>query len=171
MAGSLILIQETTISSATATVTLTGIDSTFDVYVVTVFGAKCDTDAQGIRARVTTSGTPDTDSQYDLGAKEFKANSSYGNSSASNQDNWFLQTIGTPTNEQYNGVHYLINFNNSNEYSFITMEQIVRNSANNLSGRQGGAVHTVQETNDGISFHMASGNIDEGVFKLYGLVN
>ena len=170
MAGSLILIQETTVSSATATVTLTGIDSTFDVYVVTVFGAKCDTDAQGIRARVTTSGTPDTDSEYDLSAKELKANTTFGNSSATNQDNWFLQTIGTPSNEQYNGTHYLFNFNNSSEFSFITMEQTVLNSANNLSGRQGGGVHTVAESNDGISFHMASGNIDEGVFKMYGLI-
>ena len=170
MAGSLVLIQETTVSSATATVTLTGIDSTYDVYVVNVLGAKCDTDAQGIRARVTTSGTPDTDSEYDLGAKELKANTSFSNSSATNQDNWFLQTIGTPSNEQYNGTHYLFNFNNSSEFSFLTMEQTVLNSSNNLSGRQGGGVHTVAEANDGISYHMASGNIDSGTFTLYKVV-
>ena len=169
MAGSLIKIDEEIVTSAVASVTLTGIDSTYDVYVAIVLGAKCDTDAQGIRARVTTSGTPDTDSEYDLAAKELKANTTFGNSSATNQDNWYLQTIGTPSNEQYNGTPYLFNFNNSSEYSFITMEQTVLNSANNLSGRQGGGVHTVAEANDGISFHMASGNIDEGTFTLYGL--
>jgi hypothetical protein len=34
MAGSLIKIEETTVSSAVASVTLTGIDSTYDVYMV-----------------------------------------------------------------------------------------------------------------------------------------
>ena len=34
MAGSLIKIAETTVSSAVASVTLTGIDSTYDVYKV-----------------------------------------------------------------------------------------------------------------------------------------
>ena len=34
MAGSLILIQETTVSTSVASVSLTGIDSTFNVYKV-----------------------------------------------------------------------------------------------------------------------------------------
>ena len=169
MAGQLIQIATNTVTSATSAVTLTGI-SDDSVYVVTILGAKCDTDAQGIRARVTTSGTPDTDSEYDLAGKEFKTSSSFGNSSAVNQDNWFLQTIGTPTNEQYNGIHYLYNFANSSEFSFFTIEDTVFNSVSSLSGRQGGGMHTVNEANDGISYHMASGNIDEGVFTLYKII-
>ena len=165
----LVQVATTTVTSAVASVTLTGI-SDDSVYVVTVLGAKCDTDNVGIRARVTTSGTPDTDSEYDLSAKEFKVTTTFGNSSATNQDNWFLQTIGTPTNEQYNGIHYLYNFNNSSEFSFFTMEDTVFNSVASLSGRQGGGVHTVAEANDGISYHMVSGNIDEGVFTLYKLI-
>ena len=96
----LIQIATNTVTSATSQVTLTGI-SDDSVYVVTVLGAKCDTDNQGIRARVTTSGTPDSDSEYDLAGKEMKTTTSFGNSSAVNQNNWFLQTIGTPTNEQF----------------------------------------------------------------------
>ena len=165
----LVQVATNTVTSAVSTVTLTGI-SDDSVYVVTVLGAKCTTDAQGIRARVTTSGTPDTDSEYDLGAKELKANTSFSNSSATNQDNWFLQTIGTPTNEQYNGIHYLYNFANSSEFSFFTIEDTVFNSVSSLSGRQGGGMHTVNEANDGISYHMASGNIDEGVFTLYKII-
>ena len=38
MAGSLIKIQETTVSSAVASVTLTGIDSTYDVYQFIISG-------------------------------------------------------------------------------------------------------------------------------------
>ena len=50
------------------------------------------------------------------------------------------------------------------------MEDTVFNSVSALSGRQGGGVHTVAESNDGISYHMASGNIDSGTFTLYKVV-
>ena len=69
MAGSLVLIQETTVSSPVSSVSLTGIDSTFDVYKV-IFSnifASADDDMQ---IRVTTSGTADSDSEYDIASKD-----------------------------------------------------------------------------------------------------
>ena len=167
----LIQIATNTVTSATSAVTLTGI-SDDSVYVVTILGAKCDTDAQGIRARVTTSGTPDTDSEYDLAAKEFKTTTSFGNSSAANQDNWFLQTIGTPTNEQYNGIHYLYNFANSSEFSFISAESCFLDLTPNLIGFQGGYAHTVASASDGVSFEMESAvNMNTGAtFTLYKVI-
>ena len=65
MPGSLIKIAETTVSSATASVTLTGINSTYDVYMVKYNNVVPSTDGQVLKLRVTTSGTPDSDSQYD----------------------------------------------------------------------------------------------------------
>ena len=173
MAGSLILIQETTISSATATVTLTGIDSTFDVYKV-IFSnifASADDDMQ---IRVTTSGTADSDSEYDIASKDLKTSGSFGNTSGTNQTQWdFSAGIGTSGTNSHNGVMYLFNFNNSSEYSFVTMENATtrQDTSDELFGFQGGGVHTVAETNDGINFFLASGNnIAGGTFKLYGLV-
>ena len=58
MAGSLIKIDEEIVSSAVASVTLTGIDSTYDVYMVKIFGVYFATDKDSITMRVTTSGTP-----------------------------------------------------------------------------------------------------------------
>ena len=173
MAGSLILIQETTVSSAVSSVSLVGIDSTYNVYKLTfsnVF-ASADDDMQ---IRVTTSGTADSDSEYDIASLDLKTSGSFGSTSGTNQTQWdFSAGIGTSGTNSHNGVMYLFNFHNSSEYSFVTMENTTtrQDTSDELFGFQGGGVHTVAETNDGINFFLASGNnIAGGTFKLYGLV-
>tara|TARA_B100000029_G_scaffold502412_1_gene577621 strand:- start:12 stop:527 length:516 start_codon:yes stop_codon:yes gene_type:complete len=169
MAGSLVLIDSETVSSGVSAVTLTGIDSTYDVYVVHFLNVECSVDNEELYMRVTTSGTADSDSEYDWAMEELKSYASYGENSNTGQTQQFLTIIGTPAQEQANATLYLFNFNNSSEYSFWTIENVNLNSISKLSGGQGGGVHTVAEANDGVSFFMDSGNIDSGEFKLYGL--
>ena len=171
MAGSLVKIAETTVSSAVASVTLTGIDSTYDVYMVRFNNVAPETDATNLRVRFTVSGTPDSSSNYDRALKKLNASSSFGNTSSTNQDHLRTSSagIGTGTSEVDNGILYLFNFNNASEYSFITVEETLFSSAETHSGNQGGGVLTVAQACDGIQFLMSSGNIDGGTFKLYGL--
>jgi len=173
MAGSLIKIAETTVSSATASVTLTGIDSTYDVYKVVLSDVQGDTDIQSLKVRVTASGTAQSTSNYDYAKKTLRANTSFSNSSATNQTEVFVNTqlaMGTGTEETLQGVQYLFNFNNSSEYSFATDELIFRSyDSGSLMGGQGGWVYTVAETHNGVNYFMSSGNIDSGKFTLYGL--
>ena len=56
MAGSLVKIDEEIVSSAVASVTLTGIDSTYDVYMVRVSNLVPATDDARTQVRTTTSG-------------------------------------------------------------------------------------------------------------------
>ena len=169
MPGSLVLIQETTVSSATPSVTLTGIDSTYDVYKVVASNIVPASDSQAIRIRVGTGGTPDSDSEYDMAYKVFESNTSFGNHAEVNQTSWRGVTYGTGTGEAGNLIIYCFNFSNASEYSFITQEEVTYTNTPHLASFTGGAVHTVAEANDSISFHMASGNIASGTFKLYGL--
>ena len=169
MAGSLIKIDEEIVSSAVASVTLTGIDSTYDVYMVKINKLEGNTDVQDVHLRFTTSGTADTSSNYDRASKELRADTSFGNVSGVNSSNVALGDIGTGTGEQLNAVLYLFNFNNASEYSFCTYETSYLTSTPNLRGRQGGAVLTVAQATDGVNLYMASGNIDSGTFTLYGL--
>lgn len=172
MAGSLIKIDEEIVSSGVASVSLTGIDSTYDVYMVAfsnIFASAND----DMQIRVTTSGTADSDSEYDWASKDLKTSGSFGNSYATNQNNIdFSAGIGTSGTNSHNGILYLFNFNNSSEYSFITHENVTTrdDSSDELFGFQGGAVHTVAETNDGVQFFLTGGNnIASGRFSLYGL--
>ena len=170
MAGSLIKIQETTVSSATASVTLTGINSTYDVYMVRIDNVAPETDVQKLEIRFTVSGTPDTSSNYDKAQKVISADGAFNNQSSTNQSSLdALDQGGTATQETLQGIHYLFNFNNASEYSFITYEGTARSSAGILNARQGGGVLTVAQACDGIQYFFASGNIDSGTFTLYGL--
>jgi hypothetical protein len=172
MAGAIIKIDEEIVTSAVASVTLTGIDSTYDVYMVRVSNVAPTTDNVYLKGRVTTSGTPDSDSEYDRATKNLRANTTFGNGAEQNATEWYIQenTNGTGTSEVCNGIMYLFNFNNSSEYSFMTVEMSSVDASTNHNGSQGGRVHTVAEANDGINFFFSSGNIDTGSsFVLYGL--
>ena len=174
MAGSLVLIQETTVSSATASVSLVGIDSTFDVYKVVFNNVLPDTDTQTLCARPTISGTMDTGGNKDFAYKILRAGASYQNTNLQNSD--FIQVsfilgTGTSSQEKANGVMYLFNFNNTSEYKFMTLEESNLRHTGELTGNQGGAVFkNSSDTCDGLGFFFSSGNIASGTFKLYGLV-
>jgi hypothetical protein len=172
MAGSLIKIDEEIVTSAVASVTLTGIDSTYDVYMVKLNNVVPVTDIQFLYFRVTVSGTPDTTANYDRAGKFLRTNSAFANPSGTNEtQSWIEGTqIGNQTGEQLNSILYLFNFPNASEYSFLTRENTTLSYLPALSGSQGGTVHTVAQACDGIQFYFGSGNIDTGSkFTLYGL--
>jgi len=170
MSGSLIKIAETTVSSAVASVTLTGIDSTYDVYQIIVNNLQCDTDVEDLKCRVTESGTPNTTANYDRVSKLIRTNSSFVNQSATNETSWDMGTnIGTGTGEGMQVLMHIFNANNSSEYTLHTKENVEFNSTPELLGQQGGGVFTSASSVDGINFFMDSGNIDAGTFTLYGL--
>ena len=171
MAGSLVKIAETTVSSAVASVTLTGIDSTYDVYMVKYNNVTPDTDVVVLRGRVTESSTPNSTANYDYAAKLLRSTTSFYNSSSTNQTSWLINhdTTGTGTGEQTNGINYIFNANNSGEYTFITVEDSFLEHNGNLEGSAGGSVFTSASTVNGVQYFFSSGNIASGTFTLYGL--
>ena len=171
MSGSLIKIQETTVSSTTASVSLTGIDSTYDVYKVVISDIQPTSDNRDLLYRVTKSGSPQSDSEYDYAGKSFRtAGASFFNSSGTNATSVsFAFALGNKTGEKANAVLYLFNFANASEYSFATVESNFFDVTPELLGYQGGVVHTVASASDGVNFFFSSGNIASGTFTLYGL--
>jgi len=169
MAGSLVLLDSETASSS-ASISLGGSDwdSSYDVYMVEYNNVVAGTDAEYFRIRVLKSSSADITSNYDQAYKKLESTTSFADRSDTNLAYWYTEELGTSTQEQNNGILYLFNFNAS-EYSFISVEESTLNSGGTLTGRQGGAVHTVASASNGIQFYMASGNIASGEFKLYGL--
>ena len=166
---SLVQVATETVSSATATVTLTGINSD-DVYMVAFNNVQPSSDIVSLSARFTVSGSPDTSSNYDRAIKELRANTTFGNYSGTNQSAMFLDGAGTGTSELVNGIAYICNTNNASEYTFISFENTGRDFDGHNKGRQGGFVLTVTQATDGIQFYFGSGNIASGTFTLYRVV-
>ena len=172
MAGSLIKIQETTVSSTTASVSLVGIDSTYDVYKVVISDIQPTTDNRNLLYRVTKSGSSQSDSEYDNAGKSLRTASSFFNSSGNNATSVsFAFSLGNNTGEKANAVLYLFNFANASEYSYATVESNFLDVTPELLGYQGGVVHTVASASDGVNFTLASSdNFANGsTFVLYGL--
>jgi hypothetical protein len=116
MSGSLIKIAETTVSSAVASVTLTGIDSTYDVYEFIISNLKVSSDDVPA-LRVTKSGTADETANYDYAFKNLKADTTFSNGSGTNETKAFIMpTVDDGTGNagaNANAVIYLFNFPNS----------------------------------------------------------
>ena len=170
MAGKLIQIATNTVTSPVSSVTLTGIDSD-DVYMIAVNNAKPNVDGNELRMRFTVSGTAQTTSNYDWATKFLRASTSFTNDSDIDQTGTrALNNIGTDTGENSNAIYYLYNFNDSSEFSFVSIENTGHNGSENR-GFQGGTIYTVAETHDGVQFYNHQGNnISNGTFTLYKVV-
>ena len=170
MAGSLVLVDSETVSSGVSAVTLTGIDSTYDVYQLIISGLEADTDSSTVQIRVTKSGTAQSDSEYDEAAKQLKAYNTFANNSDTNATKWSFNAVGTTSGSAFNLTAYLFDFTNASEFSYATFEATTADTTVDFRGNQGGGIHTVASASDGVSILLSTGgNIDSGEFKLYGL--
>jgi len=169
MAGQLIQVNTATVSVATPSVTLTGIDSD-DVYMVAIRGLSPAT-SQVLRGRLTEGGTENTTANYDFAAKGLKTSAAFENNSGANYSYFNISDsyVNATTEKNFNGIFYIYNANNSSEYTFITFETS-QFAGSELYGNQGGGVFTVTSSVDGIYFYISGINIDSGTFTLYKVV-
>ena len=169
MAGQLVQVATNTVTSAVASVSLTGIDDD-SVYLFTWVGVTCASDVNQNQIRITKSGTAQSDSEYDFASKQLFASTSFVDNGQVNQTSFIDLYIGNNTGEMANGLMYLYNFNNSSEFSFVTREQVSLSHVAQTQGVMGGGVHTVASASDGVNYFMASGNLTGGTFTLYKVV-
>jgi len=170
MSGSLVLIDSETASSS-ASVTLTGISATYDVYMLAIANSSSADDNVDFRIRVTkaSDSSVDTTTNYDAAAKEILT-SGAGTITGLSQSYYKLDIrSGTGTQEVMNGISYLFNFFSASDYSFITMENSFTSAAAIQGQTMGGGVHKVAQSCNGVNISYSSGNIASGEFKLYGL--
>lgn len=169
----LVQVATNTVSSAVASVDLVGI-TTNDVYMIVVSDVRVASDAD-VRIRVTKSSdsSADTTSNYDWSKLTLRDDTTFNEAGGQNNDHFnIFEHLGDDVSEAGNMIIYCYNFNNSSEFSFLSMENVaVDDSAPTLKGNQGGGVHTVNQSNNGLSWYHASGaNITSGTFTLYKVI-
>ena len=169
--GSLILLQTQTASSSSTISFTSGIDSTYDVYMVKMSNVTPTADTN-FEMRVLASSSVQSTANYDRAYKALRTDTTFSNSNSTNQTSNLINggsNVGTGTNEAYNAVQYLFNFNNSSEYSFFTNETSFLNGSATLFGVQGAEVYKVAEAPNGLNYFFTTGDIEAGTFTLYGL--
>jgi hypothetical protein len=141
--------------------------NTNNPYILIMTDVEIATDNQPLNMRVTESGTSQTDSEYDISYSFLKAYASFSESGTANEAQWFLAQLGTPTQEQQNGVITIYNAFDSNEHTMFQHESSYWTSISKLAGAIGSGVYTQASSVDGFEIFAGSGNIDAGKFVLY----
>jgi len=168
MAGQLIQVATETVTSAVASVTLTGIDSD-DVYMVAVNNLGSSNNNINLLAKFTVGGTAYT-GNYDRTFKLLRT-TGFNNISGTGESTMNTQIYtGTGTSETANLIMYIYNANNSSEYTFLTIESSALAHSPELVGATGGFLNDVTQAVDGIQFLFNTGNVASGVFTMYKVV-
>ena len=174
MPGNLIKISDTIVSSDTSSLTITGIDSTYNIYQMIIKDAVPATNGQSLRMRVTKGGVVQSDANYDEANEGIRSDQYSWNDHASENltywnriGGWSTNNASTEEGASGNAILYLFNFPNA-QYSYITVEGAAKWTSG-LIGIQGGGVHTVASASDGVNFFFSTGDIASGKFSLYGL--
>jgi len=168
MAGQLIQVATNTVTTPVSSVTLTGIDSD-DVYMVSYNNVTPTTNGDRVDFRVTVSGTADTTANYDFAEKFLSVGGGFFNGYNTNVTSYLMAAQQVATGISNNGIMHLFNLNNASEYSFLTNENaFFWTGTLALLGQQGGLVHTVAQSCDGVHFFATgSSNIESGTFTLF----
>ena len=170
--GSLELIETQTISSNTAAVDFTDIKADiYDVHRLEIINARSDTDNKDFSLRVSVGGTFDVGANYHRALMSVDANGGTQESYAttSSQMDITLHT-GNATNEKANSYIYIYNAGNSAKMTFNTNQSTTINVNGVYKMVFGGGLYDQVGTVDGFRIFMdASGNIESGVFNLYGI--
>ena len=172
LGGSLELIQSQTISGDVAQVDFTNIkQNIYDVHRLDIINARSDSDDKDFSLRVSVGGSFDVGANYHRALMSVDANggSEESRATTSSQMDITLHT-GNATNEKANSYIYIYNAGNSAKYTFNTNQSTTINVNGVYKMVYGGGVYDQTGIVDGFRIFMdGSGNIESGVFKLYGI--
>jgi hypothetical protein len=155
--GSFLLSTQT--ASNSATVDFTGISSAYDEYEVHVLNAVPANDGTGLQLRTSAN----AGSSYDSGATDYK------NTVTDAAEIALCQALGSDTNEQgYSGVVRIYRPSEST-FTVVSAEGVGINQSGVAVMNSFGGYRASAAAVDAVRFLMSSGNIESGIFKLYGL--
>jgi len=160
-------------ASASATVELTGISSTYDHYEVRITDVVPATDGQNLNMRTSTDGG----STYESGASTYRFAVEYGQSSSeAHSDNigttTYARLMDTVGNAAGEGGHAVVNLAGCSGTAINKtwwVHAMYVDSSGNARGFSGIGMRDAVADIDAVQFLFQSGNIASGTFALYGL--
>ena len=166
------LINETLVTSAVSTVSVTDVFSAdFDIYKVTCMNFSNATDAQNIDLRfINSSGTVITSSEYDWGYFRLNDYTSFGSNQSDNDTNWenWWGKDDSGSGETQNVESYFFNPFSSSSYTY-GLTQSVNALNSQLQPIKGIGVLTELSSVTGFQILFNSNPSNNGKIRTYGL--
>jgi hypothetical protein len=167
IASGIALISTQTVTSASpvAAVDFTGIDGTYDAYIVMLHNVVPVTDNTSLYLRTSSDGG----STFDAGASDYWEVVASGNSNTGVSQITIQNFVGSETNE--NGVSATIDISTpaADSYTAFRLAGINMSAFNRLEHHNRGAVRLSNAPVNALRFYFSSGNIESGIFRLYGM--
>lgn len=175
MAGELILVNSTTVTSDVSSVSLTGIDTTYDIYKVLITNARGNnTSANSWRMRWIVGGSPETGNtyytQWDMhyGTGDFTWVGLATDYRYNGNDLMYIGDGSSDTGESYNANINLYKAYDNDSEARWDIEQSGANSGGSLIAIKGGGYRKAKQTCTGVQIFIDSYSIASGFFGLYG---
>lgn len=167
--GKLVQVATETVTTAVAEVSFTNIDED-SVYMIAFTNVRPASDNKDMRVQLKNGSTVLT--PYDRASKDLRTDTTYSNNSVDGATRFDLNAGQSNVSaETGQGIFYLYNFQNANEYSYLTYETSYINFNSTLFGQQGGGVVRQASACDTIVFYWESAsNFSSGTFTLYKVV-
>lgn len=170
-------IKSTTVTSQVNSVIMDGV-TTDHVYMLVGKGITISVDTAYLHTRFTKdvsgTSTPQTAAQYDFANLILKPDGAFETFKYPDRTEMYFANspIGSSAGESNSFVYYLFNFNNSSQYSYITVDDNVFNSTSSTShGSQGAMQYGVAEAHNGIVITGDACNLNGGTLTLYKINN
>jgi len=165
--GQLELIQTQTVSGTPSTLAFNDLQTNkYDIHFMTISNFKPQTDNRHLALRYQVDGTTTTGFDYKYAKQRQTAATSSELKSGNDSKIWLAYNCGIGQNS-LNG--YIIFYNLKSSYAFINTHFYQIDKDNNISTNFQTAVRDEIGGVDGIEFATSGGNLEHGLFSLYGV--
>ena len=164
----------TQVASSSASLTQTGLDSTYDCYVVVISDILPENDAVNPRLRFGNSGgiisTANTYS-YHLGRQWDNSGSPYQGVHSRDTQNMILigHNIGNASGEGFHAVLYIYGNQGGTTKPMVMINSMQLDDHGHMGFNSGAGNHDNAITLDRFQFYLSSGNITSGKMRTYGI--
>ena len=169
--GAHTLISTTTVDND-ATAAITGMDSTYSRYLVTVNNLVPASDGTTVYMRVIIGGSVQTGSHYPYGNNTRNSGAGAAGNESGDATSFKISKsdIGNATGENFSGEITLYNPSETSQFKNIGWRSVYTVSNGTVDSNIGGGFYkSGQAAITGISIFMSGGNITSAVIKLYGI--
>lgn len=166
----------TSTASSSATISFTGLSSSYIAYMIEITEMVVATNAVDFYAQFGTGGTPTYQtSSYNYASYGYATNTGTLSDAATGQSQIKLDNgavkLGTGTGRSYNATVILYNPSQSTLYHWLSYQaNYLASNGTSYCGLTGNAAWASSTAVTAIKFYTSSGNISSGVFTLYGLI-
>jgi len=165
--GQLELIQSQTLSGTPSTLVFNDLQTNkYDIHFMTISNFKPQTNNKHLALRYQVNGTTTTGFDYKYAMQRQTASTSSELKIGNDSKIWLAYNCGINQNS-LNG--YIIFYNLKSSYAFINTHFYQIDKDNNISTNFQTAVRDEIGGVDGIEFATSGGNLEHGLFSLYGI--